>query len=65
MPFALPVLHRQVDADMARDGGQVDRCVGRAADRRVDLDRVVWNASLVRMSEGFRSSLTISTMRLP
>ncbi len=37
---ALPVLKRQLDADMARDRVQMDRCVGRAADRRVDDDRI-------------------------
>ena len=31
-----------------------------------ELTRIaLWNASLVRMSEGFRSSATISAMRLP
>ncbi|VVT19327.1 hypothetical protein SPHINGO391_460096 [Sphingomonas aurantiaca] len=37
----LPVVDRQVDADVARDRGEMDRRVGRAADRRIDDDRVV------------------------
>ena len=37
----LPVLDRELDADMARDGDEVDRRVGRAADRRAGDDRVL------------------------
>ena len=37
----LPVVDRQVDADVTCDRGKVDRCVGRAPDRRIDDDRVV------------------------
>ena len=40
VPARLPVLERQLDADVAGDRGEVDRRVGRAADRRVDDDRV-------------------------
>src|SRR3546814_4940860 len=36
----LPILERQFDTDMARDRVEVDRRVGRPADRRIDADRV-------------------------
>ena len=36
----LPIGQREVDADVARDRVEVDRRVGRSADRRVDADRV-------------------------
>jgi hypothetical protein len=61
---ASPVVDRELHADVAGDGVDVDRRVGRAADRRID-DDAFSNALRVRMSDGFRSSQTISTMRLP
>ena len=38
---ALPLLERKVDADVPRDRRQMDRRVGRSADRRIDDDGVV------------------------
>src|SRR5262249_1895627 len=41
VPDALPVVVVELDAEMARDGVEMDRRVGRAADRRADDDRVL------------------------
>ena len=41
VPDRLPILDRERHADVARDGVDVDRRVGRAADRAVDDDRVL------------------------
>ena len=60
----LPVLDLELDADMAGDGVDVDRRIGRAADGRVDDDGVL--EGLARHDVGgLRSSQTMSTMRLP
>ncbi len=60
----LPFLDVERHADVTRDGVDVDRGVGRAADGGIHHDAFSI-ASRVMMSDGFRSSHTMSTMRRP
>jgi len=60
----LPVLDRQFHADMAGQRIDVNRRVGRAADRRIDHDAVL--ERLARQDVGgFEILETIPTMRVP
>ena len=59
------VVERQLDADPAGDGEQMDHRVGRAADRRQCAGSRSRTPARVRIFDSTRSSRTISTMRRP
>ena len=58
---------RQIEFEARAPGQrhQVDDRVGRSADCHVGGDRIFKRMPVVRMSRGFKSSQTISTMRRP